>query len=62
MALIFFGDPVIDVMVSCSEEFLARHGIHVDNLGGSELMSQRELDDLRRAACADSGVPDGGDR
>lgn len=62
MVLAFFGDPCIDVVVNCSESFLSRHGISADQLGGSSLVNQKELDDLLDAACAEAGQSDGGTR
>lgn len=46
-ALVGFGDPVVDIMVRVSEAFLASIGAEE---GGSMLVSQQEMDQLRSAA------------
>lgn len=62
MALVFFGDPVIDIMIECGTEFLQRQGIAAGSIGGSELVSHQGLEALRLAACRDAGITDGGSR
>jgi hypothetical protein len=62
MALVFLGDPMVDIMIECSTEFLHSQGIAAESIGGSELVSHDALDALRTAACQSAGVANGGYR